>query len=184
MDLKIKVCFGRSVLLKICVAFVLCAYSLLNAEDDCKEQSLTTNRVYEELIKNSPFIPAYFSQGGNSVSTLSTLTTADYQFHSVMKIEGGIYHFGLTDVHTHKGIWISSRREDNDPNLHVQFYAYDESKALLVLELPEGLVRIQREVLQTEAKTSAMHVGGIGESMIEDTSGLYDNEDGDWNGEG
>ncbi|MDR2769337.1 MAG: hypothetical protein LBB19_02155 [Puniceicoccales bacterium] len=183
MDLKIKVCFGRSVLLKICVAFVLCAYSLLNAEDDCKEQSPTTNRAYEELIKNSPFIPAYFSQGGNSVSTLSTLTTADYQLHSVMKMEGSVYHFGLTDVHTHKGIWISSRREDNDPNLHVQFYAYDESKSLLVLEMSEGLVRIQMEILPTDGKISATHVGGIGGGTMEETSGV-DDEDGDWNGEG
>jgi hypothetical protein len=158
-------------------------YNLLNAEDSCKEQGTTTNKAYEELIKNSPFVPAYFSQGGNSVSTLSTLTTADYQFHSVMKIEGGIYHFGLTDVHTHKGIWISSRREDNDPNLHVQFYAYDESKALLVLELPEGLVRIQREITNTEAKTSAMNMGGIGTDMMEDVS-MNDSEGSDFNGEG
>ncbi|MDR0756098.1 MAG: hypothetical protein LBE99_04265 [Puniceicoccales bacterium] len=155
----------------------------LNAEENDSGLPLITSQSCEELIKNSPFIPAYFNQGGNSVSTLSTLTTADYQFRSVMKITSGIYHFGLTDVHTQKGIWISSRREDNDPNLHVQFYAYDESKALLVLELPEGLVRIQREIEKTEVKTSAMSMGGIGDDMMEDT-GMYDGEGSDFNGEG
>jgi hypothetical protein len=157
--------------------------SWLNAEDSDGKQNFTTKQSCEELVKNSPFIPAYFNQGGNSVSTLSTLTTADYQFHSVMKIAGGIYHFGLTDVHTQKGIWISSQREDNDPNLHVQFYAYDESKALLVLELPEGLVRIQRETGKTETKASSMNMGGVGGNIMEDTS-MYDSEGSDFNDEG
>jgi hypothetical protein len=155
----------------------------LNAEEDGGEQHLAPSKACEELIKNSPFIPAYFNQGGSTVSTLSTLTTADYQFHSVMKIADNIYHFGLTDVNTQKGLWISSRREDNDPNLHVQFYAYDESKALLVLELPEGLVRVQREVAKTETKTSAMGMGGMSGDLMDDAS-MYDNEGSDFNGEG
>ncbi|MDR1254958.1 MAG: hypothetical protein LBJ78_02960 [Puniceicoccales bacterium] len=168
---------------QIYVALMLWTGNWLNAEESDSEQRLPTNKSCEELIKNSPFIPAYFNQGGSSVSTLSTLTTADYQFHSVLKIAGGIYHFGLTDIHTQKGIWVSSRREDNDPQLHVQFYAYDESKALLVLELPEGLVRIQREIATTEAKTPAMNMGGIGGDMMDD-AGMYDGEGSDFNGEG
>ena len=137
---------------------------LANAEDTHPEEE--TKRYAQELVEHSPFIPDYYKQSGHSTVPVSTLTTANYQFHSVVKMADGSYQFGLTDTQSSKGLWISSTRENNDPALNIQFYTYDENKHILVIELPEGLVRVPLVVHKESANKS--QGGYVGVDVLED----------------
>ena len=130
---------------RICLYTCLVGFELvigLGAEEASAVSNEGNNQFSKGLLEHSPFVPAFFNQSDNSKMPLPTVTTANYQLNGAFKMSDGHYLFSLTEVQSAQNIWVSSRREDNDPMLYIQFYTYDEENKMLVLEMSEGLVRI------------------------------------------